>query len=235
MLPLAYFGIESRSFGIAVDLLIVSAVVLYGAIIWWTWSDARRRIEDGMLIGCATLAAILFPFIGALVYIIVRPPEYLDDVRERELEMEAAEARLRGLDHGLCPNCEEPVERDFLRCPSCLRKLKERCASCSKPLDREWAICPYCETEVAGASRSRRSRRRETVADLTSEDRDEMVSDGEPLRAERDSERTSEFSPDLAPEFVSERAVDAAPRRSERASRVRGRPRPGAEAGEDLV
>ena len=46
-----------------------------------------------MLVGCAT-AASLFPFVGTIVYMIVRPPEYLEDVRERELEMQAAEARL---------------------------------------------------------------------------------------------------------------------------------------------
>jgi hypothetical protein len=170
MPPLAYFGIESRSFGVAVDLLIVSAVVLYGAMIWWTLSDARRRIEDSMLIGCATLAATLFPLVGPLVYIIIRPPEYLEDVRERELEMQAAEAKLRGLDYGVCPNCDYPVERDFVRCPSCLRKLKERCASCSKPLEREWTICPYCEAEVADASPRRRARRRDTVTDLAAQD-----------------------------------------------------------------
>ena len=100
-----------------------------------------------MLVGCAT-AASLFPFVGTIVYMILRPPEYLEDVRERELEMQAAEARLHELDHGLCPHCDYRVERDFVRCPSCLRKLKERCVSCSRPLDQAWTICPYCETEV---------------------------------------------------------------------------------------
>ena len=78
-----------------------------------------------MLVGCAT-AASLFPFVGTIVYMILRPPEYLEDVRERELEMQAAEARLTS-STTLCPHCDYPVERDFLRCPSCLRKLKERC------------------------------------------------------------------------------------------------------------
>ena len=37
---------------------------------------------------------------------ILRPPEYLEDVRERELEMQAAEARLHELDNALCPHCD---------------------------------------------------------------------------------------------------------------------------------
>jgi hypothetical protein len=158
MLPFAYFGIESGAFNLVIDLLILFVAVLYVALIYWTYADARRRIVDPMLVGCAT-AASLFPFVGTLIYLILRPPEYLEDVRERELEMQAAEARLHELDYGLCPHCDYRIERDFVRCPSCLRKLKERCVSCSRPLDRAWTICPYCETEVIEAPSRRRAGR----------------------------------------------------------------------------
>ncbi len=160
MPPIAYFGIESSGLSLAIDLLILFAAVLYAALIYWTYADARRRIADPMLVGCATLAA-LFPFVGTIVYMILRPPEYLEDVRERELDLQAAEARLHELDSSLCPHCDYRIERDFVRCPSCLRKLKERCSSCSRPLDRAWTICPYCEAEVAAAkpAASRRARR----------------------------------------------------------------------------
>ncbi len=159
MPPLAYFGIESSGLNLVIDLLILFLVVLYLSLIYWTYSDARRRILDPMLVGCAT-AASLFPFVGTIVYVILRPPEYLEDARERELEMQAAEARLHELDSGLCPYCDYRVERDFVRCPSCLRKLKERCVSCQRPLDQAWTICPYCETEVPGAIAPTRRRRR---------------------------------------------------------------------------
>lgn len=159
MPQLAYFGIESSGLSLVIDLLILFAVVVWGSLIYWTYADARRRVVDPMLIGCAT-AASLFPFVGTLVYLILRPPEYLEDVRERELEMQAAEARLHELDYSLCPHCDYRIERDFIRCPSCLRKLKERCVSCSRPLDRAWTICPYCETEVPVSSKpARRSSR----------------------------------------------------------------------------
>src|SRR5271155_5260838 len=158
MLPLAYFGIESSGLNLVIDLLILFVVVLYLSLIYWTYADARRRIVDPMLVGCST-AASLFPFVGTIVYMILRPPEYLEDARERELEMQAAELRLHELDGGLCPHCDYRIERDFIRCPSCLRKLKERCVSCSRPLDQAWTICPYCETEVPGASSARRARR----------------------------------------------------------------------------
>ncbi len=166
MPPLAYFGIESNAFNVAVSLLIVFGVVLYLSLLYWTYTDARRRIVDPMIVGCAT-AASLFPFVGTLIYLILRPPEYLEDVHEREIETRAAEARLHELDHSFCPHCDYPIEREFVCCPSCLRKLKERCVSCAKPLDKAWTICPYCETEVAGAPPRRRARRRATAASDT--------------------------------------------------------------------
>ncbi|HXW58356.1 MAG TPA: zinc ribbon domain-containing protein [Solirubrobacteraceae bacterium] len=159
MVPFAYFGIESSGLSLGIDLLIVFVVVLYFSLIYWTYADARRRILDPMLVGCAT-AASLFPFVGTIIYVVLRPPEYLDDVHERELEIQAAEARLHEFDIGLCPHCDYRIERDFVRCPSCLHKLKERCLNCQRPLDREWAICPYCETEVPNAPPPRRRRRR---------------------------------------------------------------------------
>jgi Double zinc ribbon len=157
----AVFGIDSSGLNLVVNLLILFLVVLWIALVYWTYADARRRIEDSMLVGCAT-AASLFPFLGTIVYVIVRPPEYLEDVRERELEMQAAEARLAQMGFHLCPHCDAEVERDFVRCPHCLRKLKDPCRECGRPLDPLWRVCPYCEAEVephvAGARRSRRRR-----------------------------------------------------------------------------
>jgi hypothetical protein len=162
--------------------------VLYLSLIYWTYADARRRIMDPMLVGCAT-AASLFPFVGTIVYMILRPPEYLEDVRERELEVQAAEARLHELDHSLCPHCDYRVERDFVRCPSCLRKLKERCVNCSRPLDQAWTICPYCETEVAPSTPARRTRRRRTQASIDAEQAELATTRPETARAKAARER----------------------------------------------
>jgi hypothetical protein len=164
MAVLAVFGIENDGLNLAVNLLLLFLVVIYVALIYWTWADARRRIDDPMLVACAT-AASLFPFIGTIIYLIVRPPEFLDDVRERELEMAAAQARLAAMDQLQCPHCGFDVEKAFLRCPSCLRRLKEPCTVCGKPLDPRWKICPYCEAEVGQApAEPRRPRARRSAA-----------------------------------------------------------------------
>jgi Double zinc ribbon len=159
MLSLGIFGIENDSLNTAVNVLILVLVVVYFALIFWTFADARRRIDDPMLVACAT-AASLFPFVGTIVYLIVRPPEFVDDVRLRELEMTAAEARLAQLDYQLCPHCDYEIKADYLRCPSCMRKLKERCYSCGKPVDPAWKLCPYCEAEMESPPPAQATRRR---------------------------------------------------------------------------
>jgi double zinc ribbon protein len=167
MYEFAIFGIKNSSLNTAASVALLILGVLYLALIFWTFADARRRIDDPLLVVCATLASF-FPFVGTIVYLIVRPPEYLDDVRLRELEMTAAEARLANLDYQLCPHCDYEIKSDYLRCPSCMRKLKERCYSCSKPIDPAWRICPFCEAETnAPSPSSARRRRRQTTDQAT--------------------------------------------------------------------
>jgi double zinc ribbon protein len=163
MLSFGIFGITNDSLNTAVNVLLLVLVVVYFALIFWTFADARRRIDDPMLVACAT-AASLFPFVGTIVYLIVRPPEFVDDVRLRELEMTAAEARLAQLDYQLCPHCDYEIKSDYLRCPSCMRKLKERCYSCGKPVDPAWKLCPYCEAEMESQPPPQATRRRRRSA-----------------------------------------------------------------------
>src|SRR4051812_50049689 len=80
----------------------------------------------------------------------LRPPEYLSDVRERELEIRAMERRL-GADQ-VCPYCRNPADPSFLSCPHCGTKLKNACRRCKSPLDPEWRPCPHCGTAVGGAA-----------------------------------------------------------------------------------
>ncbi len=159
MAPLAIFGIENDAVNLAIKLLILFLAAIWLALVFWTFADARRRIADPMLVACATAASLFFPFLGTIVYAIVRPPEFLADVHERELEIAAAEARLQQVEGMHCPHCDFEIEKTFLRCPSCLRRLKEPCTTCGRPLDPRWKICPYCEAEVGQAPAARQPRR----------------------------------------------------------------------------
>jgi double zinc ribbon protein len=158
-MPIAIFGLGGGALGLIVNLLVLFLIVVYLALIYWTYLDARRRIEDPVLIACATAASV-FPYLGTVVYTILRPPEFLEDREERELELRAAELELRQRIEQSCPHCEYPIERNYLRCPNCERRLRSPCRKCHKPLDPRWGVCPYCETEVRKQRGERESRRR---------------------------------------------------------------------------
>lgn len=156
-MQIAIFGIDNDGLNLVANLFVMGLVVVWLALIVWTYLDARRRIEDPVLVACATSAS-LFPYIGTFVYSILRPPEFLEDAKERELEIQAAELRVRQLAEQSCPNCHYPIEKNFLRCPHCQRRLKDPCESCGKPVDPRWALCPYCETAMPGARQSQQKR-----------------------------------------------------------------------------
>jgi Double zinc ribbon len=138
---------DSTEWHLVRNLALFFVFVFWLATIFWVFKDARRRIGDPWLVAMAVLLPIVVPFLGPLIYMLFRPPEYLEDVRERELEIKAMEERV-AQGELRCPVCRAEVGADFLVCPVCTTKLKQACASCKSPLEALWQICPYCETPV---------------------------------------------------------------------------------------
>ena len=132
------------------NLGILLLVVLWLATAYWVFKDARRRIGDPWLVGLATLVGLVPPFLGPIIYLFFRPPEYIQDVHERELEIKAMEERLAELDRR-CPVCRARVDASYLVCPVCTTRLKQACPSCGQPLESLWQVCPYCATEIPPA------------------------------------------------------------------------------------
>jgi RNA polymerase subunit RPABC4/transcription elongation factor Spt4 len=145
---LDFFDSPVWTFTIYVSYFAVAA--LWIACAYWVFKDARRRVEDKVVLAVAVLTGIVFGPFGLIVYAIVRPPEYIDDRRERELEMQILEQRLS--EESRCGFCKTPVRDDYLVCPTCGRRLRTTCPSCSRPIEPQWRVCPYCEADVHGAS-----------------------------------------------------------------------------------
>jgi hypothetical protein len=150
------FGGVKDFFDSEIWLLIRNITLFFVVVFWlasayWVYKDAKRRIEDPWLLAMAVALGLFPPFLGPLIYMLFRPPEYLEDVRERELEIKAMEDNLVG---DRCPVCRADVEPSFLACPVCTTKLKQACRRCTQPLEPLWQICPYCETPVDAAPRA---------------------------------------------------------------------------------
>ncbi len=119
-------------------------VLLWLAIIVWTYRDIRTRTRDPLLQILAIFLVLMFFIPGLALYLLLRPQETLEEAYARSLEEEAL---LREIgEEGACPSCRRSVERDFLVCPFCQTRLKEQCSSCEQLLSFSWIACPYCGT-----------------------------------------------------------------------------------------
>lgn len=138
----------------------ILAIVVYIGVLWLALAfsvirDARRRSMSQVMFGIAIVLAFAPPFLGALVYFVLRPPQTADE--ERALEMELYDPSLDGESHTRpCPHCGREIERTFIICPYCRTQFARRCANCDRALRLGWSICPYCATEVVAPAGMRR-------------------------------------------------------------------------------
>ncbi len=138
--------ISSPLWILALYVLAFCLAVLWLVLVFWTFKDARKRIDDPIIIGVAVLTSLVLPYMGTFIYAILRPAEFLAEVQERELEMRAMEQELLVLRS--CPSCGELIRPDFVACPNCRRQLRASCPSCDRVLEPSWKICPYCGQET---------------------------------------------------------------------------------------
>jgi hypothetical protein len=107
---------------------------LYVATAFFVWRDARRRSDSVLFQLFALILGFVPPFLGALVYLMVRPPTTLDQERQLALEEQAI----------------LEVDRDEI--------VQRPCPSCDRVLRLGWPVCPYCAEEVGHAPLGRVTR-----------------------------------------------------------------------------
>jgi len=127
-------------------------VALFGAFLFafwiamgiWTFNDIRSRTRDWLAIGLACLLSLIFPLVGLILYMMIRPKETLADVYDRALEEEAI---LRELEETVtCHHCGIPVKGEWVYCPNCHTQQQYACATCGTLVRQEWDICVSCGT-----------------------------------------------------------------------------------------
>jgi len=121
-------------------------IVVWLAFVYWTYRDAKLRSESVVSAVFWALVVLVLNFLGLIIYLILRPPEFIDDVIERDLEIERMQILLDNSKQSNCPACGSLIKDDFLICPYCRKKLRNSCINCGKPLSLNWKVCPYCKT-----------------------------------------------------------------------------------------
>jgi hypothetical protein len=127
--------------------IIVAALGAFLFAFWiamgiWTFHDIRQRTRDWLVIILAVALVLVFPLIGLILYLMIRPKATLADVYDRALEEEAL---LRELEQTqACPNCGVPVKDVWVYCPNCHNQLQHSCPNCGNLVRNEWEICVFC-------------------------------------------------------------------------------------------
>lgn len=134
--------IAGRAAQVLVALAGAYLVVLWFALIVWTFRDIEGRSRSVFTQVFSTLLSVLFFVPGVLLYLLLRPKETLDEAFQRSLEEEYLLQDLEELPH--CPSCHRHVEDDFVLCPHCHAQLREPCTNCERLIDLRWPLCPYC-------------------------------------------------------------------------------------------
>jgi len=136
--------------GIAVALLGAFLFAFWIAMGIWTFNDIRSRTRDWLAIGLACLLALIFPLVGLILYMMIRPKDTLADVYDRALEEEAI---LRELEESAtCHNCGVLVNGEWVFCPNCHAQQQYACVNCATLVRQEWDICVRCGTPQVGTS-----------------------------------------------------------------------------------
>ena len=136
--------------GLAGQLIVIYAVLLWLGTAYWAFRDMQARTENPILPYFAAALIIFFTpllFVFAVVlYLIVRPRETMAEVYERSLAEESLLAEVEK--NQLCPTCRDRVESDWLVCPNCRTRLHRVCSSCGRLTEPEWSICAYCGQDL---------------------------------------------------------------------------------------
>lgn len=134
---------SSPLFKLILRMLSIYVFILWLSTVIWTYSDAKRRGSAALTWAAFTFA---FPFIGILIYLLLRPKETVEEAELNALEYEFKKSLLEE-EVKFCPACGKRIEDDFQICPYCLKKLKKKCSNCERLLKLDWHVCPYCRQE----------------------------------------------------------------------------------------
>lgn len=132
----------ARVLQLFVALVGAYALALWFALVVWTYRDITSRSTNPVTHVFSTLVVVLFWIPGAIIYLLLRPRETLDEAFQRTMEEEYL---LQDLDEfPVCLVCRKPVRDDFLFCPHCNTELRGSCVACHRLVDLQWDVCPYC-------------------------------------------------------------------------------------------
>ncbi|HEY6013909.1 MAG TPA: hypothetical protein VIU37_07875 [Candidatus Limnocylindrales bacterium] len=126
-----------------------TAVGLWLAAAWWTYTDMARRSSSELArltaVGWILLSSPALLLLSLPTYLLARPQATVAERRAQRL-FQAIEPSMT---EGRCPTCASTVDADWRRCPACAAWLASACADCGEWSALDLESCPWCAGDKA--------------------------------------------------------------------------------------
>ena len=126
----------------ALEIVLIVIAFFYLLSIIWVISDSYLRGSSPIRWGIVALV----PFLGCMIYAMMRPPLYASDREEQNVGILLQQRQL--MDYGECPQCGYPTTSEYVVCPNCQANLRSLCSNCGRTHEPEWMDSPYCATTI---------------------------------------------------------------------------------------
>lgn len=154
---------SSKAFSVILTLMMIYLGILWVAIIWWVAKDILSRSNNlGFQVGAILLGLGFVP--GMLIYILIRPKKTMEEKYDEELERRAFLESIAEGDNE-CEGCAISLGRDWLWCPECGEKVKNRC-TCGMVLGEGWTVCPGCGKMTSAKEQAKKDEEKKKRARL---------------------------------------------------------------------
>jgi uncharacterized Zn finger protein (UPF0148 family) len=155
---------------------ISAVVIVIGLVFWivvssWIWIDADERTTSKWM-RIFYLVIGIVPVLGWIIYLIIRPPETIDEIYWGDLERRYLKYEAKDL--GDCPKCGTQLYPGYVYCPNCGERIKRKCSSCGMYVDLEYKYCPYCGKQMAKRSQQEKEISQEEMQKQIEETKDEV-------------------------------------------------------------
>lgn len=126
-----------------------TAIGLWLAAAWWTYTDMGRRSTSELArltaVGWVLLSSPALLPLSLPTYLLARPQATVAERRAQRL-FQAMEPSMMD---GRCPTCEGIVDAEWRRCPTCTTWLASACADCGEWSAIDLESCPWCAADKA--------------------------------------------------------------------------------------
>lgn len=135
-------GLTKIDFNFVWTLLGVVLAIFWFVVLYWVWLDSGDRTSSTLArVGYVLLATLLF-IPGLIIYLLIRPPQTIEEIYWADLERRYLKYETSEL--GDCPKCGTQLYPGFTYCPNCRLILKVKCPDCGIEMDQNYKYCPSC-------------------------------------------------------------------------------------------